>query len=300
MYALVKLALVMCAASAAYSFNLGATDIVFHVFTRNNPELSEPLLPTVDSIATSTQLVLSRRTVFLVHSFGEKGVDGNFNAFVIPASLAAEDVNVIAVDWINGAGMYSQGLGNAPQVGEVIASFINILVDPFGYDLSLIRIVGHGLGGHIAGIAARKVDGDIPHIVAIDPSFVGWTHHPDILNPDDAGVVEVLHATAGSLGYDYPLGDLDFYPNGGLNQNGCGADTSCSHTYAYAFYAESLTSEVNSGDSFVGTKCESYEEAIALGCSGEQDIVFGGSSVKSNVSGIYTFQTNISPPFARG
>ncbi|KAI5639765.1 lipase domain-containing protein [Phthorimaea operculella] len=284
----------------AYSFELGATDIVFHLYTRNNPQVSEPLLPTIDSIATSNQLVLARRTVITIHSNGERGVDGNFNAFAIPAHLAAEDVNVIAVDWINGARMYSQGLGNAPQVGEVIANFINILSNPFGYDPSLIRIVGHGLGGHIAGIAARKVNGAIPHIVAIDPSFVGWTHHPDILSPDAAGVVEVLHATAGTLGYDYPLGDLDFYPNGGSNQNGCGADSSCSHTYAYAFYAESLTSEVNGGNSFVGTKCDSYGQAVIQACSGEQDVVFGGSAVKSGVSGIYTFQTNFAPPFARG
>lgn len=115
---------------------------------------------------------------------------------------------------------------------------------------------------------------------AIDPSFHGWTHHPDLLRQSDAGLVEVLHATAGITGYDYPLGHLDFYPNGGSYQNGCGTDASCSHIYGYAFYAESLTAEVTDGPKFVGTACESYEDAIVLRCSGDRDVVFGGTASK--------------------
>lgn len=51
------------------------------------------------------------------------------------------------------------------QVGEVIADFITMLVDTFRVDPDCIRIVGVGLGGHIAGIAARTVAVQIPHIV---------------------------------------------------------------------------------------------------------------------------------------
>lgn len=116
--------------------------------------------------------------------------------------------------------------------------------------------------------------------IALDPSLFGWTHHPDRLNPDDADLVEVLHTTAGILGYDYPLGDLDFYPNGGSAQNGCGATVSCSHIYSYAFYAESITSAASGGTQFVGTECESYEQAIALQCAGATDVVFGGLESK--------------------
>uniref|UniRef100_A0A1E1WV17 Lipase domain-containing protein n=1 Tax=Pectinophora gossypiella TaxID=13191 RepID=A0A1E1WV17_PECGO len=223
-----------------------------------------------------------------------------FNLHFLSAHLSSEDVNVIAVDWSPGAGFYSEGLGNAPQVGQVIATFINILIETFGYDAELIRIVGIGLGGHIAGIAARKTNSVIPHIVAIDPTLIGWTHHTEKLNPRSARVVEVLHATAGLLGYDYPLGTIDFYPNGGTVQTGCGFDTSCSHTLAYAFYAESLTSEVNGGERFIGTKCEDYEQATRLECNGDRDANFGGTDVKTTETGIYTFITNLSPPFARG
>lgn len=92
-------------------------------------------------------------------------------------------------------------------------------------------------------------------------------------------MVEVLHATAGVLGYDYPLGDLDFYPNGGSSQIFCGSDTTCSHMLGYIFYAESISTE--GGSRFVGTACASYEEAIAQSCTGEKGVVFGGLGDKT-------------------
>ncbi|XP_026319797.1 pancreatic triacylglycerol lipase-like [Hyposmocoma kahamanoa] len=287
MYVLAKCILLVYAAVAASGFELGPQDVVFHLFTRQNPNQSEPLLPTVNSISLANFLSLDKCTVFTIHGHNDSA-GGNFNAFAIRAHLLSQDVNILAVDWSPGASMYTQGLVNARQVGQVIASFITILLDTFRYDPECIRIVGVGLGGHIAGIAARSVAVDIPQIIAIDPAFHGWTHNPDILAPTDAKVVEVLHATAGSFGYDYPLGDLDFYPNGGSQQSGC------------AFYAESLEAEVNDGNKFVGTACETYEEAIELQCFGDRNATFGGTDVKTTESGIYIFLTNLVPPFARG
>lgn len=116
----------------------------------------------------------------------------------------------------------------------------------------------------------------------MDPSLHGWTHHPDRLSPNAADVVEVLHTTAGITGYDNPLGHIDFYPNGGSYQNGCGLDSSCSHVYSYAFYAESLLAPQMNGARFVGDRCDSYEDAVNLRCSGgTRDISFGGPEVKT-------------------
>uniref|UniRef100_A0A2A4IVM6 Lipase domain-containing protein n=1 Tax=Heliothis virescens TaxID=7102 RepID=A0A2A4IVM6_HELVI len=296
MFSIAKCVVLLCAAVAASGFELGDMDVIFHLFTRTNPTLSQPLLPSINSIMASS-FSPGRRTVITIHSHADT-VSGNFNAFVVNAHLAAEDVNVLAIDWSPGSGMYTQGLGNAVQCGERIAQFINLLSTNFGYGPNNYRLVGVGLGGHIAGIAGDRSLGDIPHIIAIDPSLVGWTHHPEILKPDNAELVEVLHATAGHLGYDYPLGDLDFYPNGGSFQNSCGGDVNCSHILGYAFYAESVTAE--GGSRFVGTACESYEQAITNACSGERDAVFGGLAAKSGQSGIYHFATNFQSPFAQG
>ncbi|CAH1639587.1 unnamed protein product [Spodoptera littoralis] len=297
MAALAKCLIVLCAAVAASGYGLGDMDVIFHLFHRGSPDISEPLLPTANSVMQSSFSPF-RPTVITIHNSGE-AVTGNFNAFTIPAHLAAQDVNLIAVDWSAGSSMYSQGLANAVQCGQRIASFINLLANIAAYGPENYRIVGVGLGGHIAGIAASHVtSGAIGKIVAIDPSYFGWTHNPNILSADKATVVEVLHATAGVLGYDYPLGDLDFYPNGGTYQTGCGADISCSHILSYAFYAESLTAV--GGSQFVATACESYEEAVSQTCSGDKGVVFGGIGDKTGQSGIYSFQTNFVPPFAQG
>lgn len=93
-------------------------------------------------------------------------------------------------------------------------------------------------------------------------------------------MVEVLHTTAGRQGYDRPLGHIDFYANGGVQQTGCGTNVVCSQDYAYVFFAESLTSEPN-GPSFAGTACEDYEEAFSHQCDGDKDAVFGGTGDKT-------------------
>ncbi|OWR50387.1 inactive lipase [Danaus plexippus plexippus] len=278
MWTIIKCVLLLSVAVAAHGYVLGPRDVVFHLFTRSNPQVSEPLLPSEGSIATSS-FQRTRRTIFTIHNYGE-GVGGNFNAFVIRAHLLAEDVNVIAIDWSPAASFYSYALANMPQLGRVIASFIDLLDSRFGYSPDNIRIAGLGLGAHAAGIAARNINGNIPHIVALDPSLVGWTHHPEILSKDDASVVEVIHTSAGAEGYDKPLGDLDFYPNGGTFMAGCGTNSTCSHIYSYVYYAESLTTELENGKKFVGTACDSYENAINLACQGERGVIFGGSAVK--------------------
>lgn len=75
-------------------------------------------------------------------------------------------MNFIAVDWSIGASTaYTFSLSNTPQVGTVVAQFVNILVNNFGYDVNNVKIVGAGLGAHAAGIAARTINGNVPHIV---------------------------------------------------------------------------------------------------------------------------------------
>ncbi|KAM3967545.1 pancreatic triacylglycerol lipase [Aphomia sociella] len=298
MRAFLSLTVIVCVATAASGFSLSPTDVVFHFYSRANPTVSQPLFPTAASIMTANINIFGP-IIITVHDQGDS-VGGNFNAHVIPAHLNSNDVNIFAVDWSSGSAMYTEALGNAPQCGEVIASFVNILINEFGLNSGLLTIVGVGVGAHVAGIAGRNIVSPVPHIVALDPSLVGWTHHPEILNPDDANVVEVLHTTAGNYGYDYPLGDIDFYSNGGSHQTGCGSDSTCSHMYSYIYYAESITSEANGGTLFVGTACEDYENAINLSCNGDRDVVFGGTADKSDVSGIYTFLTNAQQPFARG
>ena len=42
------------------------------------------------------------------------------------------------------------------------------------------------------------------------------------LDESDANYVDVIHTNAGVLGTSQRVGDIDFYPNGGKHQPGCG------------------------------------------------------------------------------
>ncbi|CAB3239800.1 unnamed protein product [Arctia plantaginis] len=293
-----RCALILCATSFVTALELNAQDVAFHLFTSRTYPQSQRIFPNMQSIMNSDFHPL-QRTIVTIHTNGET-VAGNFNAFVVKAHVESADVNVIAVDWSVGSRMYTQGLGNAPQCGAIIADFINFFIVSRLQDVSLMRFVGVGLGAQVAGIAARNILGPVPHIVALDPALVGWTYNPHQLTKSDAEIVEVIHTTAGIQGYDYPLGDIDFYPNGGSRQNGCAEILTCSHQMSFVFYAESISVELTQGNRFVGTRCNTYEQAIIGECNGERDAIFGGIDAEKKPSGIYHFETNSAQPFARG
>lgn len=72
------------------------------------------------------------------------------------AFLSAMDVNVIVIDWGIGASAdYVTSARYVPLVGSKVGELIdwlNILGVPF----SNFHILGHSLGGHIAGISGRS------------------------------------------------------------------------------------------------------------------------------------------------
>lgn len=61
-------------------------DLVSYVNYRENPVLSEPLLPTINSISLSNFFDFTKRVVFTIHGHDDS-ISGNFNAFVVPGEL---------------------------------------------------------------------------------------------------------------------------------------------------------------------------------------------------------------------
>lgn len=112
------------------------------------------------------------------------------------------------------------------QVARVLAKVIDALV-AHGMQLQDLTIVGHSLGCHISGLAAKqlKSDGKIGVIVALDPASVlfDYFNTEKRLCDTDAEYVQVIHTDSGHYSFEYPLGHADFYPNGGRNQPGCKA-----------------------------------------------------------------------------
>ncbi|KAJ8675497.1 hypothetical protein QAD02_011283 [Eretmocerus hayati] len=93
-----------------------------------------------------------------------------------------------------------------------------------------LHFIGHSLGAHIAGQAARKLD-KVHRITGLDPAgpcFENVNTNLKLRN-SDARFVDVIHTNceqgkSNNFGIFEKLGTVDFYPNGGNNQPGCASE----------------------------------------------------------------------------
>lgn len=94
-----------------------------------------------------------------------------------------------------------------------------------GIDLENFHLIGHSLGGQIAGFVGKRVTSEtnltIGKITALDPAGPLFSDGFRLV-ATDAEIVEVIHTDGGSFGYYGESGTVDFYPNGGTPiQPGC-------------------------------------------------------------------------------
>ena len=72
------------------------------------------------------------------------------------ALLIKKNMNVIVVDWEQGASLYSGydvAAGNTRLVGVQVAQMIHFLHRRFRVKMSNFHVIGHSLGAQIAGFA---------------------------------------------------------------------------------------------------------------------------------------------------
>jgi pancreatic triacylglycerol lipase len=78
-----------------------------------------------------------------------------------------------SVDWSRGASTinYVTARNRVPQVADVVARFLNFLVQNWFTQMNRINIVGHSLGAHIAGITGKRANlGRVQVIYGLDPA----------------------------------------------------------------------------------------------------------------------------------
>lgn len=95
---------------------------------------------------------------------------------------------------------------------------------------------------HMAGLAGKLVRrGRINTIIGLDPagSLFSVNTPAERLAVGDADYVECLHTNGGAFGFGIgaPIGDADFFPNGGSVQPGCILN-SCSHLRAVDLFSK--------------------------------------------------------------
>ncbi|KAG4066685.1 hypothetical protein HA402_007321 [Bradysia odoriphaga] len=198
-----------------------------------------------------------QNTVLYIHGFVESPLSGTVQS-IVNAYIARRTYNILVLDWsalVNGS--YVTAVTNSIEVGPTIAS---ILINLFSKGLKpwSLHIVGHSLGGQLAGIIGRSVIQlsankiKLRRISALDPAFPGFYPPSNITKPidvNDAYLVDVIHTDAENYGSPVYTGCVDFVVNSGTRfQPGCpvgnftalSSEDTCSHQRSVAYWAESV------------------------------------------------------------
>ncbi|XP_034246314.1 inactive pancreatic lipase-related protein 1-like [Thrips palmi] len=275
-------------------------EVVFQLFTRHNtgkPHILDVRQPELLENSPFNPLV---PTKVIVHGWlsGQKREKGAGGPLLKDAILEVSDYNVILVDWSGADSInYVAARLRVSSVGTLVGRLLDQLVWTGGMDTHDVHLVGHSLGAHIMGFAARNAGlGDTGRITALDPAGPLFTSNVDErLDKSDAGFVDVIHTCAGYLGYHAAIGHADFYPNDGTwVQPGCGLDFgACSHCRSYSLLLESIESP----DAFVATACDSWAHYKKGACQGNATAVMG-FGLDRRARGSFYVATNRQPPYS--
>lgn len=141
------------------------------------------------------------------------------------AYLKRADLNVIGIDWTaRGIDLYTKSFCAIPKVAKIIGNF---LCSTPRINIGKLHLVGHSMGGQIAGLTGQEVqkqcDQKLGRITGLDPAgpLYQIQRPKNRLDASDAKFVDVIHSNQGLLGYYGVCGTADFYPNCGTFQRGC-------------------------------------------------------------------------------
>ncbi|KFQ34761.1 Lipase member H, partial [Merops nubicus] len=232
------------------------------LYTRQNPSCSERL--SEHNVTASEYFNTSKKIVFVIHGFRPTGSPPAWLGDIKELLLSSEDINLIIVDWNRGATTvnYITAVENCRKVAEILKNYVDqMLVD--GASLDTMYMIGVSLGAHIAGFVGQKYDGKLGRITGLDPAGPSFTREPPErrLDRTDAQFVDVIHSDTDALGFKKPLGTIDFYPNGGMDQPGCPQTVfsglqyfKCDHQRSVFLFLSSLKRRCN----IITYPCESY------------------------------------------
>uniref|UniRef100_A0A8C2FM74 Phospholipase A1 member A n=1 Tax=Cyprinus carpio TaxID=7962 RepID=A0A8C2FM74_CYPCA len=211
-------------------------------------------------------------TKVIVHGYRALGSKPSWVSGLAQALLREEDVNVLVVDWVYGASFaYNLVVENYKEVAVQISVLINQLTK-YGSTLESFHFIGVSLGAHVSGFVGTLFEGKLGRITGLDPAGPMFKSADpfDRLDSSDALFVEAIHTDSDYFGISIPVGHVDFFLNGGMDQAGCARSrfasmygyVICDHMRALHVYMSAL----NSSCYFIGFPCSNYEEFLAGKC----------------------------------
>lgn len=221
----------------------------FRFLCRENPVNLQELFTNDVVLLNASFFDVSKQTYIFIHGWRMNGYDNEAVLLIrdgillflsMPISschltlkntvpiefLLKEDCNFVAVDWENLANNinYYSSAANTQEVGILTGNFVNFLIS-FGSELSKLHIIGFSLGAHVAGKAGSTINGLVPRITGLDPAYPGFSleNTDERLDTSDAEFVDIVHTNSatllqGGLSFPFPIGHVDFWPNGGVAQ----------------------------------------------------------------------------------
>eukprot|EP00794_Sanderia_malayensis_P007167 gene7167-7973_t len=196
--------------------------------------------------------------------------------------LQKKKTNVLVIDWGKGALSFVTG-GNSRLVGAQLGYLLKNIFRRSSVVDKEVHVIGFSLGAHIAGYAAKYLIKDgykLGRITGLDPGDLPFGERlfdnaasEARLDENDADFIDNIHTDTKGLGMTRAVGHLDFYPNGGAVQPGCGifstlkaltmiksADNffrtvGCNHIRAVDYFIASLS---NSSCKHRGYPCSTY------------------------------------------
>uniref|UniRef100_A0A8C3FBA1 Phospholipase A1 member A n=1 Tax=Chrysemys picta bellii TaxID=8478 RepID=A0A8C3FBA1_CHRPI len=243
--------------------------VQFLLFTSSNPSCGQLISPG-DGIKNSS-FNTSLDTKIIIHGFTALGKKPSWINGLMGALFRAAKVNVVAVDWVNGATRtYPGAVENVIELSIKISLFISKLLK-LGVSRTSIHLIGVSLGAHVAGLVGQFHGGQLGRITGLDPAGPKYTKagREERLDPGDALFVEAIHTDTDSFGIRIPVGHIDYFINGGKDQPGCPRFTSlgynyliCDHMRAIQLYVSALENSCP----LMAFPCSSHENFLAGHC----------------------------------
>ncbi|GAU95222.1 hypothetical protein RvY_06875 [Ramazzottius varieornatus] len=206
--------------------------IKYHLNTRRNPQVSQVISSYRPETIKDSNFDASKNTYVLIHGFLDVFTSDTWTS-TLRELLQHEECNVIRVDWSDGnRAPYYQATANTRLVGTHAGRLVEHLVKVENVAPQNVHFMGHSLGAHISGYAGEELNNRrirLGRITGLDPAGL-YFENLGIrvrLDPTDARFVDTIVTDAGSItssafGAELPMGHLNFYPNGGVRQPGCG------------------------------------------------------------------------------
>lgn len=223
----------------------GVRSVSMLLFTRDTPDGKkvevDDMYDTIDP---------SKRVFFLVHGF-ISSANNTYN-YQLASSLIKKDYTVFSLDWSDAACAnslpianllgYPTAVDNTREIGERLGSHIVSLMRNTNIPLKNITLIGHSLGAHVCGFAAKWITklghGTVSRLIAVDPAepLFGLNKCQNRLCDSDADYVVALHTSP--LGIPFSIGHLDLVFKNGYRQPGCFIDVPCSHSIGTLYLCE--------------------------------------------------------------